>query len=573
MKQNRRRLLIAAAAGGYCLLIALLLLAESGADGASIRTLPDALWYSVTTLTTVGYGDFYPVTGLGRVIGMLFQLMSLGVLAAAIQLMLTYAGQILPLLRLRTRQDSEWFIFTDASEESAALARSLLQEDPGRILLASSECAQTGGESFTTGPDDEHFPVLPVSLSASQLVNRKKDRRSAHVFCLRDDAAANLRLAGALRALPCRVYCRSQYEPETLPSRQIFFDSHENAARLYWHRHPVIDPRERIVIVGSGRLADALLEQAFLINVLDPRQELRYTVCGSDGTFLRRHPYTGQICTVLQNGQACADSGAGTLHQAADAGNGAGTAGTPDTSTASPFGGQDILDLREGPWDADWAPFQRADRIIFACDEEADNEERLAVLFRACPVKGDVYAHLSSAFEEVRTFGSCDELCTPELLMRRSQSMTAIRLHEAYRSAAKAAGRDVPSWEELGTFLRRSNLASADHLPVKARLLLGPLRVPEDFASQDVLPEDLRAQAYRVFSELSPERRDFCRELEHMRWTRFHILNNWQYAPVRDNAARLHPLIVPYASLSAEEQAKDDYSWELLKPSEPNTSA
>jgi len=42
--------------------------AERGAPGADIETFPDALWWSMVTMATVGYGDYVPVTTYGRII-------------------------------------------------------------------------------------------------------------------------------------------------------------------------------------------------------------------------------------------------------------------------------------------------------------------------------------------------------------------------------------------------------------------------------------------------------------------------------------------------------------------------
>ena len=41
------------------------------APDSNIKTAEDALWWSYVTITTVGYGDRYPVTGEGRIIGMI----------------------------------------------------------------------------------------------------------------------------------------------------------------------------------------------------------------------------------------------------------------------------------------------------------------------------------------------------------------------------------------------------------------------------------------------------------------------------------------------------------------------
>jgi voltage-gated potassium channel len=53
---------------------------ESKVEGASITTFSDAFWYMTVTLTTVGYGDMYPFSVGGKVIGYIYVFLSLGVL-------------------------------------------------------------------------------------------------------------------------------------------------------------------------------------------------------------------------------------------------------------------------------------------------------------------------------------------------------------------------------------------------------------------------------------------------------------------------------------------------------------
>lgn len=56
-------------------------LAEDVGTGRRIGSFFDALWWSAATITTVGYGDIYPVTGVGRIIAVFTMLVGISTLA------------------------------------------------------------------------------------------------------------------------------------------------------------------------------------------------------------------------------------------------------------------------------------------------------------------------------------------------------------------------------------------------------------------------------------------------------------------------------------------------------------
>ena len=51
---------------------------ESDASNANIQSASDALWWGLVTITTVGYGDRFPVTDTGRVVGAFLLLAGIG---------------------------------------------------------------------------------------------------------------------------------------------------------------------------------------------------------------------------------------------------------------------------------------------------------------------------------------------------------------------------------------------------------------------------------------------------------------------------------------------------------------
>ena len=59
---------------------------EREAQPEKFGHLSDALWWSFVTLTTVGYGDIYPITMPGRVVAVGTMLVGIGVLGTFISL-------------------------------------------------------------------------------------------------------------------------------------------------------------------------------------------------------------------------------------------------------------------------------------------------------------------------------------------------------------------------------------------------------------------------------------------------------------------------------------------------------
>lgn len=128
-----RTLAYAAASALVVMLVAsvTVLAVERGSPGSNVVDFGDTLWWALVTVTAVGYGDHYPVTGEGRTVAAVLRLSGIaliGVITASLATWLINRGRgIAEGADLTTRQD-----IAQLAAEVAALRHELTRTRAGR---------------------------------------------------------------------------------------------------------------------------------------------------------------------------------------------------------------------------------------------------------------------------------------------------------------------------------------------------------------------------------------------------------------------------------------------------------
>jgi len=164
---------------------------ESTQPGSRINSFGDAFWYMIVTMTTVGYGDVYPVTVLGRIIGAGFVVGSLGVLG----FLIGQVAEIISSIRERRRLGLNGINFTNHvviigwNDLSQIVADKLLQGDRNVAFVIEKK------ENFEIA--ESHFKDTDVFLTyddsiTEETLDRVNLKDSSTVFVNRPGDAENL---------------------------------------------------------------------------------------------------------------------------------------------------------------------------------------------------------------------------------------------------------------------------------------------------------------------------------------------------------------------------------------------
>ncbi|WP_194410532.1 ion transporter [Microbacterium cremeum] len=144
-----------------------ILAVEGKADGANITSASDALWYTVVTISTVGYGDQYPVTNAGRLIGVLIIVVGVGIFG-------TFTGYLANLFLGPSKPAEPEDGATDAeapgatqataTTEAEAVTATTEAEDPAGMPQPAAAASVAPGASLA----DESAERLRVLLAQSE---------------------------------------------------------------------------------------------------------------------------------------------------------------------------------------------------------------------------------------------------------------------------------------------------------------------------------------------------------------------------------------------------------------------
>lgn len=353
------------------------------------------------------------------------------------------------------------------------------------------------------------------------------------------------------------LYTTADLHDQGINDRLVINQVPANCAKLYWQKHWLRPGEKNIVFIGFGAFGQALLTEALCTNLYsDPEWKISYHVFGDSRDYRLCHSQLESFLTV-------------------DKENSSG----------------DSLFFHADVWNTEPDLIRNADRVILCDDDSAvnlgimdlmiagrlnqkvhirlQNDSTLNKVWK-CDKLADPERHPGGTME-IRAFGTDKELYTLDRVTNDSLYRRGKMIHAYYYfTAVRGMSVDqldplserlndpgfLADWNSLSAYYRDSSLMQDSHAYVKARILL---------QCWDREIEGHAKEAYERYKLTGEKEKETLWELEHRRWARVLYINGWRYAPVRNNDALEHPLLVPFDLLDYSDKVKDANAWEMLR--------
>lgn len=366
------------------------------------------------------------------------------------------------------------------------------------------------------GPEEKKAMLL--DRLGRRGIDGGEDLVPARSYLLLDDEAGNFAFYAqnrdALTGRTVYLQCGSLPAQSVSDPELRLFCPEETAARLFWKQRCLYQTsvrcghQMRIVFLGFGALGQNLLTYALQNNIFDPGQRIEYHIFGDGGKFSAVHTELSSI--------------------------------------------SDPVLFHSEPWYQSLSLLQEAQMVV-VLTQEGQLELARDLLLATAGRSIDVFAasgrqlKLLAGQERLRLFcwkqtGWDPAYIFGDALFERAKRIN-LRYAHLYGGVPETDESKESEWSKLDTFTRYSNVSAADYHEVRLKML-SALGWPADDDG------------------LTPEQMELLAELEHIRWCRYHYLNNWkQGVPAngarKDPVRRLHTDLISYGELTDGEKQKD----------------
>jgi voltage-gated potassium channel Kch len=544
----------------------------------NVKSFWDSFWWAIVTMTTIGYGDIYPVTTGGRVVAILLMFAGIGTLGVVTAAIAAYFVKSDQLLLLRIRRIRDHVVICGLGDKGLLLTKAFRERGHTVLVIEQEET-----NDLIESCKDQGAMVLIGSATEQEMLAKARVGHARYLVSVCGDDGANAEVAAHSRELalaaggraarhgrgltcvahivdPDLWYLLRRWEIATVGSfRMQFFNVFDIGARALLDAHPPFsesssahDQPPHLLIVGTGKLGQNVAVHAARIwrdLQTSPGERLQITIIGPETTHLReglylRHPGLQTACDIHTQPM---DIRSPEFHQGAflfDAQKHFTMTQIYVCVDEDTLGLSAALALRHRArgrpvpivvrmtQDAGLATLLHA-----AQDDSLPGSEPTAAA-GARPVSGS-----HSGYDNVHAFALLQRICQPDLVLGGTNEVLARATHERYRAEQEKAGQTARSnpalvaWEKLPEELKESNRSQADHIGMKLQAI-----------GCDIAPlTDWEAAAF-TFEAEEVER---MARMEHERWVAERRAQGWTAGP-RDPVKKTNPSVIPWEKLPEE---------------------
>lgn len=503
----------------------LIFLSENGVN-ENFNNFFDGLWFLFVTISTVGYGDMYPITPIGKILTLVIILSTPVLLLQLITILAdVLTGQMLPQIKLLLNIKKDLYIFDELNTESAPLIKSILDNRTNDFLLIykkknddNSSISDVYGDVLTSHCKKK---VLNFDVDINEIIKRNSKIK---VFLMRmDDGIDKINEAKQIEKEALKhdakvdIYVTLELYNDFLSNNIHIINRNKIVAQEFITIFDKKFSDEKIVLIGNGELINYLFEKLIINNVYNKEQKNKYIVLTENANFENNHY---KILSYLLD----------------------------DMET----GFRDKVIVKNGLGiDADL--IKSANSVILCDDQPSNNVKIFNDLNKYFAIDEKVYlfnceTQISSIVDiGAISFGDTDSVFTYQNVVKERVYEKAKILNEYYNSSY--GGKN---WEELSSFKKESNISSCNHLFVKMKIIDGLVKSSEGMTYAD------------KYNGLSESQKLSLLEIEHERWRRFYYVFNWEYNKNRDDNKRQHNLLLPFNELQDEDRVKNKQIFELI---------